>query len=70
MDDLLEKSFIETLESNSAHVKQTTREQESCTVLEATDPLAEGNLLLEKRENKGGHAHPRPRTPRAQTSRH
>ena len=54
VDDFPEKTLIEAQLSNTAQVKRTPREQESCTVPEATDPLAERNLLLGKRKKKEG----------------
>ena len=66
MDDLPEKTLPEAQERNTARVKLTPREQESCTVREATDPLAEGNHLLEKRVRQ---ARP-PTTPRTAAGRH
>ena len=41
---------IEAQESNISQVRFTPRVLESCTVPEATDPLAEGTKLLEQRE--------------------
>ena len=49
MDDLPEEILIEAKQSNTVQVKQP-REQESCTVPEAKDPLAEGSLLLDQGE--------------------
>ena len=57
MDHLLEKTVIEAKESKITRVKLTPRVQESCAVPDAVDPLAEGSLLLEKRE-KGRRARP------------
>ena len=49
MDHLPEETLMEAQESNTALVQLTPRVQESCAVPEATDPLAEGNLSLERR---------------------
>ena len=46
MDGLPEQTLIDAQESNTAQVKLTARERESCTVPEGTDSLAEGNKPL------------------------
>ena len=51
------KTPIGSHESNTAQVKPTLREQESCAVLEANS--RGGKLLARKRERKGVHVHPR-----------
>ena len=54
MDELLEKTLIEAMESNSAQVKLATHEQVSCTVPEADDTLTEGHFLLKQQDKRGG----------------
>ena len=58
MDDLLQKTLTEAQDISGTQVKLTSREEVSCPVIEADDPLADGHLLLDPKKREEEHVHP------------